>query len=171
MVPLSLRPFIWNLLHESHMGINKTLIRVRELFYWPLMNADVETVIHNCLICRIRSKSNAKEPLMPHNIPNLPFNKISCDIVDHKNNSYLAIFLYLRNVGILRSLRAHHDILDLKKIKNEEDILISLLEYCNTPRKDICLTTPAQPVSNRRLRTKFKNKFKSILSNIVSLIN
>ena len=105
MVPPTLRPLILNMLHESHMGINKTCKRAREMFYWPLMNSDIEEVIQNCLTCSTFSNSNAKEPMIPHAIPSLPFNKVSCDILEHKGISYLAIMDYYSKWVELKRIR------------------------------------------------------------------
>ena len=91
MVPISLRSMLLNMLHESHMGINKTRKRARELFYWPGMNVDIENSVQNCPKCIFYSNSNMREPMIPHSIPDLPFNKVSCDILELKGNSYLVL--------------------------------------------------------------------------------
>lgn len=217
IVPLSLRKYILSLLHEAHLGINKTRARAREIFYWPLMNLNIEAVVQNCLTCNVFSKSTSREPLIPHDIPNLPFSKVCCDILEYESKSYLVMMDYFSKwielkrikkkdsreiirvwieifsfLGVSREMIADNvpfnsfeckdfakrwgmEIVTssprypksngqaesavriakgiLKKSTTEEDVLVSLLEYRNTPTKDIFLS-PAQLLCSRRLRTK-----------------
>lgn len=80
VVPQILRKSILELLHESHFGVTKTKTRAKEVVYWPGMGAEIENLIARCPVCEKYSNSNVKEPLIPHDIPNIPFNKVASDI-------------------------------------------------------------------------------------------
>lgn len=217
IVPQSLRPLIIKLLHESHMGINKSQKRAREIFFWPMMNNDIVTEIQNCPQCIKYGKSLTNEPLIPHEIPTLPFNKVACDIFEFKNQNFLIIVDYfskwieirkIKNKDSKEIIRVWIEIFStfgipkqiiadnvpfnsfdcrqfatrwdieistssprypksnglaergvqivkniLKKSKSDEETSIAMLEYRNTPTKDLSLS-PAQLMFNHRLRTK-----------------
>ena len=48
VIPTKLRSFILKLLHESHLGINKTKLRAKQIIYWPGMYNEIEHFINNC---------------------------------------------------------------------------------------------------------------------------
>lgn len=91
IVPASLRAYMLNLLHEAHFGIEKTKARARQMVYWSRINNDIENLISKCIVCERFKSSNVKEPLIPHKIPILPFNKIGTDICDFNGQSFLII--------------------------------------------------------------------------------
>ena len=45
VIPLSMRPYILELLHKAHLGIEKTQARARNVMYWPGMSANIETLV------------------------------------------------------------------------------------------------------------------------------
>jgi len=49
-------------IHESHLGIEKSKRRARDLLYWPNMNAQITDLISNCSSRLKHRKQNAKEP-------------------------------------------------------------------------------------------------------------
>ncbi|MBD4635682.1 hypothetical protein GUG46_00355, partial [Xanthomonas citri pv. citri] len=69
-------------LHESHMGVNKTQKRAKQLFYWPGMSVDVENVVLKCQKCLQYQRANVKEPMIKHETPEIPFDKVGCDILE-----------------------------------------------------------------------------------------
>lgn len=128
MVPLSMRQHVVRLLHESHMGIVKSRNRAREIFYWPSMNDDIENAVRNCSKCNIYAKSMTKEPLIPHDVPHLPFEKVACDILEFKGGNFLALMDYyskwievkrLKNKGSKEVIRAWMKIFSVLGIPRE----------------------------------------------------
>uniref|UniRef100_T1J2V0 RNA-directed DNA polymerase n=1 Tax=Strigamia maritima TaxID=126957 RepID=T1J2V0_STRMM len=80
-LPLSLREPYFRALHyppsAGHLGIEKTLRRLRSRVYWPGMRADVQTWIQVCEPCQ-RSKPERRLPfgkccLLDHVISFIPF--------------------------------------------------------------------------------------------------
>ena len=59
---------LW-LAHEDHLaghfGVNKTLRRLAEHFYWPKMKDEVKRYISSCNICQVVGKPNQKIPKAP----------------------------------------------------------------------------------------------------------
>ncbi|KAM7300644.1 uncharacterized protein ISCGN_016252 [Ixodes scapularis] len=51
VVPSSLTAQFIAVAHETHLGITRTKARLRELFWWPRMDKQVESAMKNCHIC------------------------------------------------------------------------------------------------------------------------
>lgn len=94
VIPKTLRPEMLLLIHESHLGIEKCKSRAREVMYWPGINHDIETLVSKCSVCEKFRKSQCKEPLIPHEIPGRPFQKIGIDIMFFRNCDYLVLIDY-----------------------------------------------------------------------------
>ncbi|CAI6370722.1 unnamed protein product [Macrosiphum euphorbiae] len=94
VVPKSLRMYIIKKLHDTHIGITKTLKKSKQIFYWPGMSSDLKNFIEACEICKKFSCSNIKEPLLQHAIPELPFQKIGIDIAEIERSNYLVVMDY-----------------------------------------------------------------------------
>lgn len=91
IIPKTMRKRILEQLHEPHFGINKTLNRAKSSVFWPSICNEIENLVSNCHICQLNAPMNQKEPLIPHEIPDEPYKKIACDILDHKSKSYLCV--------------------------------------------------------------------------------
>lgn len=94
IIPTNMRKNILEQLHASHFGINKTKKRAKSTVYWPGMNVDIENMISKCHTCQINAPKNQKEPLIAHEIPNRPFEKLACDIFEFKGKDFLVVFDY-----------------------------------------------------------------------------
>ena len=83
IVPRELTGVIVNLAHESHQGITRTKQRLRELYWWPLMDKQVMAVVNSCLKCQNNDKSIKQKtaPLIPVPYPEKPWSKLAIDIV------------------------------------------------------------------------------------------
>ena len=54
-------------MHDAsmHIGHTRTLLNIRQYYYWPGMGRDCEIYIKSCDICQRRNKINKKAPLEP----------------------------------------------------------------------------------------------------------
>lgn len=55
--PISLRRRLIDLAHESHPGIVRTKQRLRQRFWWPRMDIEVDTYIRDCHTCQTNDKT------------------------------------------------------------------------------------------------------------------
>lgn len=94
IVPKSKRAEIISKIHYSHFGIVKCKNRAAESFYWPAMATQIEDVISHCKICIVHQNSKQREPLINHEIPYKPWNKIGCDILYMGRVMYLLVIDY-----------------------------------------------------------------------------
>lgn len=95
IVPISLRAEMLKLLHGAHCGMEKAKARARQVLFWPGITKDIEDMVSRCKICERYRPRNIKEPLIHHEIPNLPYEKIGIDICEHGGYSFLVIGCYL----------------------------------------------------------------------------
>lgn len=91
VVPESLRQKFLNLIHIPHLGIEKTKLRARQIFYWPKMANDIEKLINDCSICQKYRPSNPNEELQQHPIPRRPWERVSGDIFECDGNNYFVV--------------------------------------------------------------------------------
>ena len=86
VLPRSMVPEVLSALHDApsagHMGVNKTLERVRERFYWYGQQHDVEDWCRQCQKCSKRKSPQqpGRAPLVS-SCPGYPFERIALDIM------------------------------------------------------------------------------------------
>eukprot|EP00731_Ephydatia_muelleri_P035641 Em0144g11a len=99
LIPLEMRSSILEHLHNraGHMGVKRTLERVRHRFYWLGYESDVERWVRECETCQ---KRNNPQPLPQAPLGTIsashPFQKITWDImgplpVTSKGNKYILV--------------------------------------------------------------------------------
>ncbi|KAK2564108.1 Retrovirus-related Pol polyprotein from transposon 412 [Acropora cervicornis] len=97
VVPVSLRKDIKQKLRASHLGTESCLRRARETIFWPNMNAELKEMIAACETCRTYETSHHKESLMPHKIPNRPWEQVAVDLFELKKKEYMITVDYYSN--------------------------------------------------------------------------
>ena len=93
VVPESLRTEILNKIHGAHQGITKCRERARQSVWWPKISKDLEKLVKNCPQC-IKHQSQQVEPLIPTQLPSLPWQRVAADIFHWKGDNYLLIVDY-----------------------------------------------------------------------------
>lgn len=88
VIPAEARAEILNRIHSSHIGINGCIRRAKEAVFYPGIIADIKTVA-GCAVCSAHQSANQKEPLMSHEAPNRPWEKVGVDICTIKQRDYL----------------------------------------------------------------------------------
>ena len=81
----------------AHLGVTKTLEKLRTRFYWPGHNKDVSVFVSSCLVCQQRNSSKQKHRHSLVNWPSsFPFAHIGIDFLGpfpvSNGNSYIALF-------------------------------------------------------------------------------
>ncbi|CAK1595003.1 unnamed protein product [Parnassius mnemosyne] len=67
------------IVHEGHLGIDRCKRRARQVIFWPGMSRDIEMYVKRCSVCRESSNAPTKEPMIPLEIPDLPWLKVGSD--------------------------------------------------------------------------------------------
>ena len=96
-VPASVREEILQRIHASHIGVNSCIRRARESVFWPNMTRDISKRISSCTICAQLQAEQSKEPLLPHDIPERPWQKVACDLFEFNHVDYLITVDYYSN--------------------------------------------------------------------------
>lgn len=97
LIPHALRVEMLKLIHEGHMGIDRCKRRARQVMFWPNMTREIEMYVKRCPTCQECSNTPAKEPLIPIEIPELPWKKVGSDIFELKKKYFLIIVDYYSN--------------------------------------------------------------------------
>ena len=118
IVPITMRIKMLKQLHEPHFGITKTKKRAQNSLYWPGIDDDIEKMISSCHICQVNASKNKKEPMIAHEIPMRPFEKLATDIFEFKAKDYLVVVDYYSKWIELKQLRG----------KQARDVNSNLLE-------------------------------------------
>ena len=84
-------------LHPSHIGIQGCLRRAREVLYWPGMNQAVEDNIAQCDSCNKYQSEQAKEPMICHEVPSRPWEKVAIDLFQLEHKDYIVTVDYYSN--------------------------------------------------------------------------
>ena len=95
IIPQSFRSTILEKLHLAHQGVQRTKAKARKSLYWPGMARDIEAMVEKCMQCQQLQPKHQAEPLIPHQIPELPWMKVGADIFELHGQSYLLLVDYL----------------------------------------------------------------------------
>ena len=97
IVPTMLRREMIQKVHEGHLGAESCLRRAKEVFFWPLMNAEIRDYVSNCSICNTLRPSQCREPLKSHEVPERPWSRVATDLFSHKGENFIVIVDYYSN--------------------------------------------------------------------------
>jgi len=42
---------MFKIVHEGHMGIEKSKNSIKDLIFWPNINSDIKNIVENCEVC------------------------------------------------------------------------------------------------------------------------
>ena len=87
LLPNPLREVVLHQLHDlrvtGHLGIQRTIARVQERFYWPGLSLDVARWCAACSVCAGRKGKPGPGRVPMHSLPTgAPFERIAVDILD-----------------------------------------------------------------------------------------
>lgn len=119
IVPTKLRPDMLKVVHEGHLGIEKTKNRARQIFYWPGQASDIESFIKSCSVCEKFARKNCKETLLQFPLPTRCWERIGTDIFTFANKSYVVLFDAFSNwleLAPIDDKSAHSVIKELKSV-------------------------------------------------------
>ena len=104
VIPMTMQQEMLQIIHSSHLGIEKCKRRARDVLYWPGMNAQIEEVVSNCTVCSTYQRSNPKEPLLSHEAPHRPWGKVGADLFELHRKHYLVLVNYYSNFAEVEHL-------------------------------------------------------------------
>ena len=117
VIPAACRQVIRAKLHQAHMGIEATLRRARECVYWPGLNNDMKDFLSKCDICNSFQAQQSKEPLILHDIPDAPWQKIGVDFLTVDGVDYMCTVDYYSDYFELDKMHTHNASATIKVLK------------------------------------------------------
>jgi len=87
IIPSSMRLYILQLIHEA-------ILARRNAKPWPNMSRDIENFVAKCSVCNNFRRHQTAEPLLPHPVPERPWQKVGVDIFSFKRKDYLLVVDY-----------------------------------------------------------------------------
>ena len=106
-------------IHEGHFGQEKCKARGRQVVFWPSINSDIQSLVAKCSTCAKYRPANIKEPLLPHDLPLGPWQKVGADIFHFAGKHFLLIVDYFSKypeVISICGLTAKHVVEALKSV-------------------------------------------------------
>lgn len=94
IVPRPLRAETLKRLHTAHQGIQRSLAHARATMYWPGWSEAVRRLVESCIPCQEQLPANHKEPLLPHPVPDRPWERIAADLFHLNGKPFLLIVDY-----------------------------------------------------------------------------
>lgn len=91
LIPETLRSKTLNIIHAGHFGIQSSIMRAKQLVFWPSMGKDIERLVEQCRVCQKHSRSNVKEPMIVKQVPEYPFQIVGSDIFHFNDANYIVI--------------------------------------------------------------------------------
>ena len=94
-------------------------MKSREVMYWPGISRDIEDTITRCRKCSEWQRNNQKEPLIPHEVPGRPWQKLGADIFEFRGKNYLCVVDYYSKfpeTSLLSSKTSSSVVVNLKSI-------------------------------------------------------
>lgn len=164
IIPEALKEEFLNIIHQSHQGVVSCKKRAQEAIYYPGITADIEKLVLGCSVCQMYSKSNQREPLSSHELPELPWQKIGIDFMHVETSDFIVMVDYFSKFAVVNKLNsktASSVITSLKNIFSLYGLPIEIFSDNGPPfnskefydfsrRYNISLTTssPLYPKSN-----------------------
>ena len=89
VIPKAMRPEMLKRIHSSHLGGESCLRKARDVLYWPNMSYEIKDMVGQCTTCNEHQRTQTKEPLMTHPIPERPWSRVAIDIFTLHGEDYL----------------------------------------------------------------------------------
>ena len=91
IIPSELRKDILDKIHTGHLGMDKCKRRARDSVFWPGLNNQIEQFVRKCETCLKFAASKQKEPMLSHEGPERPWQKVSSDLFHFAGKEYVIL--------------------------------------------------------------------------------
>lgn len=92
VIPQTLRTSVLEALHDGHQGLNKCLERAKSSVWWPHIYTQLKKTIASCQFCEEHRPAQRHEPLIPSDLPERPWQRVSADFCELKKRKYLVVY-------------------------------------------------------------------------------
>ena len=89
----------------------------KNTIYWPGIDADIEDFVNRCPTCLVTKPNNKREPLLPHTVPDGPWQKVGADYFDFDGTKYLLLIDYFSKFIYVEEMHTTTAKSTIKKLK------------------------------------------------------
>ncbi|KAK9746376.1 Integrase zinc binding domain [Popillia japonica] len=133
----------------SHSGITRTILRAKELVFWPLMVKEITDVVKKCPACLTYQNSQAKEPMIIKESASRPWQIITANLFTLQSREYLLL---------VDSYTKYPEIHDLDKDKTSEPVITCFKQtFPRFGKPNILYTDNGPQFANRNFQSFLKN--------------
>ena len=93
VIPVNLQSKILDVLHEEHVGINKTKALARSYVWWHNIDKDIENRVRTCKSCQIHGNNPVKTPIHSWETPAGPWDRLHIDFAGPVNNTMFMVIV------------------------------------------------------------------------------
>jgi RNase H-like domain found in reverse transcriptase/Reverse transcriptase (RNA-dependent DNA polymerase)/Integrase zinc binding domain len=104
IVPQKMKPDMLTKIHAAHSGIEASLRRARDVLFWVGMNQDVREKVAMCEACNEDATAQQKEPMVTHETPSRPWERVALDIFHVNGKPWLITVDYYSDFWEINSL-------------------------------------------------------------------
>ena len=94
IIPTAQRERTLGNLHVGHQGVQSMQQIAKNTVYWPGIDADIEDWVQRCTACLATKPNQKREPLLPHTVPDQPWQKLGADFFDFDGKKFLLVIDY-----------------------------------------------------------------------------
>ena len=105
ITPSSLRREMLDKIHSSHLGVEKCINTARETVYWPGVCEQIKEKVAKCEICNKYRNCQMKEPLLPHPVPDRPWQVLAADLFVLPQGKFVVLVDYYSKYFELTQLK------------------------------------------------------------------
>ena len=93
-MPKAIREEALASLQIGHPGMLTMKLRAQQSMYWLGINKAIEDHVMSCDPCQVSSRSQQKEPIIPFEVPNRPWQIVGSDLFHHNKGWYVIVADY-----------------------------------------------------------------------------
>lgn len=146
ILPSKMRSDMLQRLHVAHQGMQHTKALARVHWYWPGMTRDIEKMVEECATCQQFQPRHQREPMISHEIPELPWLKVGADIFEISGQSFLLVVDYFSKYPEVLNIRDKTAHTVINKMK-------SVFARVGIPKEIVCDHVPFASQEMRKFAT------------------
>ncbi|GFR63967.1 hypothetical protein ElyMa_005495500 [Elysia marginata] len=86
------------MLHAAHLAYDSMMRRARETVFWIGMSTEIKQMADTCESCQNLKPANHKETIQQNEVPESPWEKVACDLMELQGRHYLTTVDYYSNL-------------------------------------------------------------------------
>ena len=128
LIPLPLRTYYLDKIHQGHQGVTKCQLLARSCVYWPGIDNDIGNTVRACSECQRHQASQPQLPMMPlaAELPQIPWHTISADLFSLEGRNYLIICDYYTRYPVVEQLSGPSSSLEVAQICSQTFALFGI---------------------------------------------